>query len=55
MCDKDMNKDLIIPANDNDRKTLPEYAEESGGKLGPYKEFDWEEGLGIGKWLDAED
>ena len=38
-----------------ERKTLPEYAEEFGGKLGPYQEFDWEDGLGIGRWLDEED
>ena len=49
-----MRKKLIIPANDNDRKTLQEYAEEFVGKLGPYEEFDWGEGMGIEKWLDAE-
>ena len=34
------------------RKTLQEYAEEFGGKLGPYDEFDWGEGMGISRWLD---
>ena len=34
------------------RKTLQEYAAEYGGKLGPYDEFDWGEGLGISRWLD---
>ena len=37
------------------RKTLSEYARECGGRLGPYEEFDWGEGIGIERWLDAED
>ena len=55
MGDKDIRDNLIIPANDNDSKTLQEYAVEFAGKLGPYEEFDWEEGMGIERWMDAED
>lgn len=36
------------------RKTLKEYADDYGGRLGPYEEFDWGEGIGIERWLDAE-
>ena len=54
MGDKDIRDNLIIPANDNDRKTLQEYAGEFAGTLGPYEEFDRGEGMGIERWLDAE-
>ena len=31
-------------------KTLEERAEEYGGKLGPYEEFDWGEPVGRERW-----
>ncbi|MDO4805422.1 MAG: AbrB/MazE/SpoVT family DNA-binding domain-containing protein [Lachnospiraceae bacterium] len=37
------------------RRTLEEYAKPFGGKLGPYEEFDFGEGIGIDKWLDDAD
>ena len=37
------------------RKSLEEYAEPYGGKLGPYSEFDFGDGIGIGRWLDESD
>lgn len=37
------------------RKTLEEYAADYGGTLGPYGEFDWGEGIGIERWIHAED
>ena len=37
------------------RKSLEEYAQPYGGKLGPYKEFDFGDGIGIGRWLDESD
>ena len=37
------------------RKSLEEYAEPYGGKLGSYIEFDFGDGIGIGRWLDESD
>lgn len=37
------------------RKTLEEYANAYGGKLGPYEEFEFGEGIGIERWLDEQD
>ena len=53
--DKDMITNALVLDKSGERKTLMEYAAEFGGNLGPYEEFDWEEGMGIGRWLDAED
>ena len=49
----DVKGDFIILRKPVQRKTLPEYAAAFGGKLGPYEEFDWGDGIGIERWLDA--
>ena len=48
------NNRLII-SKPVQRKTLEEYARPYGGQLGPYSEFDFGEGIGIGRWLDESD
>ena len=53
--DKHTIKDESIPEKSCEGETLPEYAMQFGGKLGPYEEFNWEEGMGIERWMDAED
>ena len=45
------NNSLIITKKVQ-RKTLEEYAKPYGGKLGPYEEFEFGEGIGITRWLD---
>lgn len=49
-----VNGDSIILKKAVQRKSLQEYAADYGGSLGPYEEFDWGDGIGIGRWLDAE-
>ncbi len=44
--------DRLIISKNVRRKTLEEYAEPYGGKLGPYEEFDFGEGIGISRWLN---
>ena len=48
------NNRLII-SKSVQRKSLEEYARPYGGKLGPYTEFDFGDGIGIGRWLDERD
>ena len=58
-----LNEEVDLSIEDNrliiskpiSRKSLEEYARPYGGKLGPYKEFDFGEGIGIGRWLDDKD
>lgn len=51
----DIVGDSIIIKKTITRKTLPEYASAFGGRLGPYEEFDWGDGIGIERWLNDED
>ena len=56
LLEMDVRDGMIILRKQVQRKTLPEYAAEYGGTLGPYEEFDWgsesgEDGIGIGRWL----
>lgn len=46
---------VVRPLAAVSQKTLEEYANDSGGKLGPYEEFDFGEMIGIEKWLDEQD
>lgn len=48
------NEQLILEKKVQ-RKSLMEYAKPFGGKLGPYEEFDFGEGIGIERWLDDTD
>ena len=55
-----VNEEVDLSVEDNrliisksvQRKSLEEYAQPYGGKLGPYKEFDFGDGIGIRRWLD---
>ena len=58
-----INEEVDLSVEDNrlvvsksvQRKSLEEYAQPYGGKLGPYKEFDFGDGIGIRRWLDEDD
>ena len=58
-----VNEELALSIENNrriiskpvQRKTLEEYAQPYGGKLGPYDEFDFGGGIGIERWLDESD
>ena len=58
-----VNEEVDLSVEDNrliisksvQRKSLEEYAQPYGGKLGPYKEFDFGDGIGIRRWLDEDD
>ena len=52
--DMNIEKDRLIIKKRVQRKTLEEYAAPYGGKLGPYEEFDFGDGIGIAGWLDEE-
>ena len=52
--DLSIEEDRMIITKRVARKTLAEYAVPYGGKLGPYEEFDFGEGIGISRWLDEE-
>ena len=53
--DLTIEKNRLIISKPVQRKTLEEYALPYGRKLGPYKEFDFGDGIGIGRWLDEDD
>lgn len=44
--------DGILLHTKTSRQTLEEYAKPYGGKLGPYTEFNWGDGLGFERWID---
>ena len=50
--DLSIEDDRLIIRKPVQRKTLEEYAQPYGGKLGPYHEFDFGDGIGIKRWLD---
>ena len=50
-----IDNDSLVIRKTVQRKTLEEYAKPFGGKLGPYEEFDFGEGIGIGRWLSEDD
>ena len=50
-----IENDRLIISKPVQRKSLEEYAQPYGGKLGPYHEFDFGDGIGIGRWLDESD
>ena len=50
--DLSIEDNRLIISKSVQRKTLEEYAQPYGGKLGPYNEFDFGEGIGIERWLD---
>lgn len=41
---------IVLKKAENRHRTLEERAEEYGGKLGPYEEFDWGEPVGRERW-----
>ena len=53
--DLSVENNRLIISKTVQRKSLKEYAEPYGGKLGPYKEFDFGERIGIERWLDEND
>lgn len=42
--------DIMLKKAKRKHKTLEERAQEYGGKLGPYEEFDWGEPVGRERW-----
>ena len=50
--DLSIEDNRLIISKSVQRKSLEEYAQPYGGKLGPYKEFDFGDGIGIRRWLD---
>ena len=50
--DLSIENNRLIISKSVQRKTLEEYAQPYGGRLGPYNEFDFGEGIGIERWLD---
>ena len=53
--DLSVDNNRLIISKSIQRKSLEEYARPYGGKLGPYTEFDFGDGIGIGRWLDERD
>ena len=53
--DLSVEQDRLVIRKSVQRKSLEEYARPYGGKLGPYTEFDFGDGIGIGRWLDEGD
>lgn len=53
--DLSIENNRLIISKPVQRKSLEEYAQPYGGKLGPYKEFDFGDGIGIGRWLNESD
>ena len=53
--DLSIENNRLIISKPVQRKSLEEYAQPYGGKLGPYNEFDFGDGIGIGRWLDESD
>lgn len=49
-----IDNDSLVIRKTVQRKTLEEYAKPFGEKLGPYEEFDFGEGIGIGRWLSED-
>ena len=45
-----INGSIVLKKAENRHRTLEERAEEYGGKLGPYEEFDWGEPVGRERW-----
>ena len=41
---------IVLKKIETRHKTLEERAKESGGKLGPYEEYDWGEPVGRERW-----
>jgi antitoxin MazE len=53
--DLSIENNRLIVSKSVQRQSLEEYARPYGGKLGPYKEFDFGDGIGIERWLDESD
>ncbi|MBQ9063919.1 MAG: hypothetical protein IJ123_00560 [Blautia sp.] len=53
--DLSIENNRLIISKPAQRKSLEEYAQPYGGKLGPYNEFYFGDGIGIERWLDESD
>lgn len=52
MCSADSNESKTSRRKRPSPQTLEEYARPDGGRIGPYTEFDWGDGLGFERWIN---